>query len=59
MNGNFLTGAGYFLRGLGMIFQPGLRQFVMVPLAANILLFSLMGWGLVPACVSIFMTPLC
>jgi len=46
MNGNFLTGAGYFLRGLGMIFQPGLRQFVMVPLAANILLFSLMGWGL-------------
>ena len=51
MNGNFLTGAGYFLRGLGMIFQPGLRQFVMVPLAANILLFSLMGWGTVPASV--------
>ena len=29
-----------------MTFQPGLRQFVMVPLAANILLFSLMGWTL-------------
>ena len=44
MNGNFLTGAGYFLRGLAMTFQPGLRRFVLVPLIANISLFSLMGW---------------
>ena len=29
-----------------MIFQPGLRRFVIVPLAANVILFSLMGWAL-------------
>ena len=44
MNGNFVTGAGYFLRGLAMTFQPGLRSFVMVPLIANVVLFSLIGW---------------
>ena len=44
MSGNFVTGAGYFLRGLEMTFQPGLRRFVVVPLIANIVLFSLMGW---------------
>ena len=44
MNGNFVTGAGYFLRGLAMTFQPGLRSFVIVPLIANVVLFSLMGW---------------
>lgn len=44
MNGNFVTGAGYFLRGLAMTFEPGLRRFVLVPLIANISLFGLMGW---------------
>ena len=44
MNGNFLTGAGYFLRGLAMTFQPSLRRFVLIPLIANVVLFSLMGW---------------
>ena len=44
MNGNFVTGAGYFLRGLAITFQPGLRRFVVVPLIANVVLFSLMGW---------------
>ena len=44
MNGNFVTGAGDFLRGLAMTFQPGLRRFVLVPLIANISLLSLMGW---------------
>ena len=44
MNGNFVTGAGYFLRGLAMTFQPGLRRFVVIPLIANVVLFSLMGW---------------
>ena len=29
-----------------MTFQPGLRRFVIVPLAANMILFSLMGWAL-------------
>jgi len=46
MNGNLLTGVGYFLRGFTMIFQPGLRRFVIVPLAANVVLFSLVGWAL-------------
>jgi len=27
-----------------MTFQPGLRRFVLIPLIANIVLFSLMGW---------------
>ncbi len=49
MNGNLLTGVGYFLRGFTMIFQPGLRRFVIVPLAANVVLFSLMGWALYEA----------
>ena len=44
MNGNLFTGAGYFLWGLTMIFEPGLRRFVVVPLLANVMLFSLMGW---------------
>ena len=44
MSGNLFTGAGYFLRGLTMTFQPGLRRFVLIPLIANIVLFSLMGW---------------
>ena len=44
MSGNLFTGAGYFLRGLTMLSEPGLRRFVIVPLMANIMLFSLMGW---------------
>ena len=44
MSGNLFKGAGYFLRGLTMTFQPGLRRFVLIPLIANIVLFSLMGW---------------
>ena len=44
MSGNLFTGAGYFLRGLTMLSEPGLRRFVIVPLVANVMLFSLMGW---------------
>ena len=44
MSGNLITGAGYFLRGLTMLSEPGLRHFVIVPLMANIMLFILMGW---------------
>jgi CysZ protein len=44
MNGNLFTGAGYFMRGVAMTFEPGLRRFVIVPLVANVILFSLMGW---------------
>ena len=44
MTGNLFTGMGYLFRGLAMTLQPGLRRFVLVPLAANVVLFSLMGW---------------
>ncbi len=44
MTGNLFTGMGYFFRGLAMTLEPGLRRFVLIPLAANIVLFSLIGW---------------
>lgn len=43
MRGNVITGAGYFFRGLSMLPEPGIRGFVLIPLAANIILFSLLG----------------
>ena len=43
MNGNLFAGAGYFFRGLSMTFQPGLKRFVVIPLLANVILFTLMG----------------
>ena len=44
MANNPLDGAGYLLRGLGLIAKPGLRPFVLVPLAVNIVVFSLLIW---------------
>ena len=40
MQNNPLSGAWYFLRGIRLIFAPGIRTYVVVPLAVNILLFS-------------------
>ena len=37
---NPFTGAGYFIRGLGLLFKPGIRIYVVIPLTINILLFS-------------------
>jgi CysZ protein len=37
---NPLSGAGYLLQGIRLITRPGLRRFVVVPLAVNILIFS-------------------
>ena len=37
-------GASYLLRGLGLIFRPGLRRFVAVPLAINVTVFALLLW---------------
>lgn len=42
MIGNFLTGAGYLLKGFGLIKRPGLRRFFFVPLLVNIAVFSLL-----------------
>ena len=36
-----LGGAPYFWRGLGLLRKPGIRAFVIVPLAINLLLFAL------------------
>lgn len=39
-----LSGAGYLIRGLGLITKPGIRPFVLIPLSVNILVFSLLIW---------------
>lgn len=35
-----LSGPGYLGAGLRLILQPGLRQFVLLPLGINLLLFA-------------------
>lgn len=47
MSANPVRGAGYFLRGLSMLPQPGIRSFVLIPLVINILLFGGAIWLLV------------
>ena len=39
-----LDGASYLIRGLSLITKPGIRPFVMIPLAINITVFSLLIW---------------
>ena len=39
MKGNPLRGASYFLRGAKMLTLPGLRRFILIPLAVNVILF--------------------
>ena len=43
MNGNPITGAGYFFRGLSMLTDKRLRAFVILPLLANVGFFLLIG----------------
>ena len=46
MRNNPVSGGLYFWRGLGLIFKPGIRRFVIFPLAVNVLLFgSLIYFG--------------
>ncbi len=45
MTNNPISGAGYAFNGLSLIFRPGLRPFVIVPVLVNILVFSLLVWG--------------
>ena len=47
MRGNPVKGAGYLLRGFSMLTQPGIRQFVLIPMLINILLFSGAIWLLI------------
>lgn len=44
MPGNPVTGAGALLRGFGLILRPGLRRYVIVPLAINMALFGAGIW---------------
>lgn len=41
---NPFAGVGYFFQGLGLIFRPGLRRYVAIPLAINISLFGGLIW---------------
>ncbi len=41
---NPFTGMMYFLQGLGLIKQPGIRRYIIIPLLINILIFSLGFW---------------
>lgn len=40
MFNDFLSGLTYFFKGIRMIFYPGLRRFVMIPLIINIVIFT-------------------
>jgi len=40
MGNNPLAGAAFFVRGMRLIFAPGIRAYVIVPLLVNVLLFS-------------------
>ena len=40
MINDFVRGAGYLFDGYGLVFKPGLRRFVYVPLLVNTLLFT-------------------
>lgn len=44
MSANPVRGAGYFMRGLAMLPQPGIRSFVLIPLLINIFLFGGAIW---------------
>ena len=39
-----ISGAGYLLKGMRLVMQPGLRRFVLLPLLINILVFSAAIW---------------
>ena len=44
MRHNPIAGALYLLRGLSLITRPGVRTFVAIPLAINVVLFTLAIW---------------
>ena len=44
MTNNPTNGAGYLVQGLRLLNQSGLRRFVLIPLAINVIVFSLLIW---------------
>lgn len=50
MKNNPVSGAIYFLRGVRLVFAPGIRAYVVVPLLVNVVLFAAIlyfGFGLI------------
>lgn len=46
MVADFVTGGNYLLRGVLLLAQPGIRPYVIIPLAVNTLLFGVVVWYL-------------
>lgn len=44
MIGDFLRGISYVPRGFGLLTEPGLRRFVVLPIAINIVVFAGLFW---------------
>jgi len=44
MNGSLARGAGYFLKGLGLIWRPGIRSFTIWPILVTLTVFSVLIW---------------
>ncbi len=42
-----MTGFGYVLQGLRLMWRPGIRRFTLIPLAINLLLFGAGTWALI------------
>jgi len=40
----FINGFGFVSQGFGLIFKPGVKRFVVIPLLVNIILFSIAIW---------------
>lgn len=58
MPSNPISGIGYFFQGLSLIFKPGIRQWVLIPLLINIILFSALiyfAWLYFPVASEFFM----
>ena len=54
MKNNPVSGAMYFLRGVRLVFAPGIRVYVLVPLLVNVVLFAAIlyfGFGLIGALI--------
>jgi CysZ protein len=41
MKGDFLKGVFFFLRGIKLVFSPGLRRYIIVPILVNVFIFVL------------------
>jgi CysZ protein len=57
MLSNPISGVSYFFQGLSLIFKPGIRQWMLIPLLINIILFSALiylAWSYFPIASEFF-----